>query len=1498
VSPAGHAVAWLAALVIAVGVVPHASVAAALPTVVGDLDGNSLVTVADVVRLLDHVHGAPPLPADLAPFGDLDQDGSIGSQDVAIAVDLVLGRTDLPPAATRLTSSPAAGEGDVAVSRETILRFGRPLAMGVTPTALDVHADFGDMPVEQQLHLSEDRRTLTVFYHRRLPASARVRVTVNGANLLDAFGEPVDVDGDGTPGGTALLDFDTLSLTSILGTVAFGRVLASDRDTQAGVSVDTPLAGVNVTVDGAEAEMHATTDANGNFRLDPAPAGPFFVHIRGGTATNAHPQGSYYPDVGKLWTAQAGVETSVGDVFLPLIAAGTLQVLSANQATTVAFPPSVLSKFPGFAGTQITIPPGDAYADTGETGGLAGIAPVPPDRLPGKLPEGLEFPLVITVQTQGFENFDTPVPACFPNLPDPTTGETLPPGGKTALWSYNHDTGSWEVIGPMTVTADGSLACTDAGVGIRAPGWHGVRDPPPYMPLPGPSCPLPPPPAAQAMSSAAASADGPNGGENVPATDPPAPPCSSNPECKPPPCGSECFIQCVADYNIRFDGAHEAFKRADDLCLTIIDEEVKHLCRQDAFRTYCREHKIILEIRACCLQMCQCTPPASPPSPNLAGAQPADPVADEIEALLELIAELLAPYTQSDPIPDEILAQVQQLSDQVDAAAGGDAVAYLRARQLAAEADLAVLEAQVGQLPGLAPPYPVIFEAEISRPAGLMQLRGRTTALGQYVLFVPRDGVLQVVRFYDPRSHGYGEIVPRLRPEAQHRLPNFYLVPITGMFDADGDGLPDLVETVCGTDATNPDTDGDAVSDGAELDQGTDPLDGLAVRTGIIAAAGTPGPAIDVAASNSLAVVAEGSAGISVFNVFAGMNPVAIAQVDTPGTAQRVALDGTFVVVADGPQGLAVIDISDPPAARIVREPSLGSAVRAVVASGGMAWAGLANGDVVSLDLASGRVLHRIALGEPVEDLALGGDFAYALTATSLVVMDTSGGRLTKTGSAASPYATTPNRRLFVGGGIAYAVHGKGYNTFDLGAPASPRILAAGNTTQFGWKQLVANGSGLGLAAVGPNSSDDGPHDISLYDVSDPRQVDAFLTTFPMLGIARAVSIDNALAYVADDVQGLQVVNYLAYDSHHVAPTIALSTSAASGSIEEGSLVRLTAAVSDDVQVRNVTFSLDGATVATDGNFPFELRLRAPPVAQQASMVLRARATDTGGNSTLSSELTLTITPDVTSPHVVAFAPRAAVIVGQVATLTAMFSEPMASATITASTFRVFAAGADGLSGTPDDVLIAGAVNLAADTLTATLMPSAPLGAGHFRAVVTTGATDLAGNAFAADFAWTFRSLGLPDGDGDGVPDATEATLGLDPDDADTDGDGIPDGEEDFDGDGLSNGGEALLGTNPANVDTDGDGIHDGDEDSDLDGLTDGDEMRDATDPLAADSDGDGWIDGWEVGLGSDPRDAMSRPALAVLSSAVDIVRPDATGSPELPPNTTTAEPPVEVHPQ
>ena len=657
--------------------------------------------------------------------------------------------------------------------------------------------------------------------------------------------------------------------------------------------------------------------------------------------------------------------------------------------------------------------------------------------------------------------------------------------------------------------------------------------------------------------------------------------------------------------------------------------------------------------------------------------------------------------------------------------------------------------------------------------------------------------------------------------------------PRTGDFDSDG--LHDEAEFIVGTNPDAADSDSDGILDGAEIDQGLNPLDGLVARTGIFSTADTPGTAIDIFAVNDVVAVADGEAGVSVFNVFNGMDPVMIAQVDTPGLARAVTITGNFVVVADDTAGVAIIDITDPPEASIVHQVPFPASVWAVVAAADTAYVGMTNGVIAQIDLATGAVLEQLILPRRIEDLTLDGDYLYAYTQANqgdqqlvVIAIDT----FTVVGRVASPGMISHNieinarGRMAVGGGIAYLTHRDGYNTFDVSDPIDPRLIQHGVTVQIGWKQVVPNGSGLGLVALSPGLFPGAPHHVSLYDLSDPQVIDAFVTEFPTPGSARAISIYNGLAYVADHTAGLQAINYISFDAAGQAPTMSLSSnfSLDPPRAEEGQLMRLTATVDDDVQVRNVEFYVDGVKVATDGNFPFEHRFITPLVSQQPTFRLRARASDTGGNAVWSDELTVTLTPDATPPRVVRTTPVAGGILGSATTVAATFNEPILPQTLSGmgpsggggEGFDVFAPGPDGVSGNGDDVLVTGGViTFRGDSNTAFINFDAPLAPARYVAVMNTGVTDLAGNHLAQPVTWTFLVFSGEDADNDGVPDDVEPLLGLDPNDPDSDDDGILDGDEDFDTDGLSNAGEVVLNTNPTDADSDDDLTPDGQEDSD-----------------------------------------------------------------------------------
>lgn len=102
------------------------------------------------------------------------------------------------------------------------------------------------------------------------------------------------------------------------------------------------------------------------------------------------------------------------------------------------------------------------------------------------------------------------------------------------------------------------------------------------------------------------------------------------------------------------------------------------------------------------------------------------------------------------------------------------------------------------------------------------------------------------------------------------------------------------------------------------------------------------------------------------------------------------------------------------------------------------------------------------------------------------------------------------------------------------------------------------------------------------------------------------------------------------------------------------------------------------------------------------------------------------------------------------------------------------------------------------------------------------------------------------DGDGDGLTNAEEATLGTDERIADSDFDGLNDGDE-----------VNTYNTNPLVLDSDGDGLNDGVEANVY-----------GTDPANDDTDGDGVSDSFELEFGSDPLNAADFPELPVAGLA------------------------------
>ena len=1262
--------------------------------------------------------------------------------------------------ATVAKTSPMDGEQAVALTRETVVEFSSPVASDDWESAIE--ARFGGHLIPARAEVSQDARTVTFFYGFEpdgnggfqridgtpLPPSSRVRVTINGDLITDLIaGRAVDANSDGLEGGIAFFDFDTCSIARVSDTVVLGRVFASQpATTPQGEPIDVPLQGVTITVDGLpEAELVAVTDDEGRFELVDTPTGRIFVHIDGRSVIT---DDGAYPSVGKAWEAAAGQDNSVGDIFLPLIRTGTLQPVSSQEETRIVTPLAVVEAFSddpeqraALSSIELVVPANTLYFEDGTRGGRLGIAPVAPQRLPGELPPGLEFPIVVTVQTDGATNFDDPVPICFPNL------EGLEPGSIDFLYSFDHDKGSWEPIGSMTVSDDGARICTDDGVGIVAPGWH-ANGPRPCGP-PGPKCDpsrqcCPQPPSG----SCGGGSIGVVGDGQLAATDP----C-----CQAEPGDDEECAEAARDWFRKHQNENTEYLKwcrkncdenhddpetcKEDLCWTSYINRGRSFTRELNRRLErCKKSECSDSQDSCEESIAQVFQPLLEPA-----VVEGDDTKRDVMALADELTALLFPLGNSpDPIPAETDQKIDELFAAMDTIANGDASSIL----VQSARDIEVrLAAKVGEPLGRIVPQPVAYSATVRRSNDVLVLRGMTDPSGRYQLFLPRGGDLSAVSFFDSVTWSQALVTPNLRAGTTFDLPEMYLTEIVPeAVDFDNDDLSEFAESVLGTDPANPDSDGDGISDSAEVRQGTNPLDSRPAIIGVVGSVDTPGTAVDVCAVDDVAVVADSVAGISVVDVSPGRSPTVIAQVDTPGSALRVACSGSLVGVADGSGGLVVVDITDPPAASIlyqVGRTQLGGNAEAIVAGNIIAYVGTSSSEVVALDLRTGQELGRVelgGLGEPIHDLALAGDSLYVVKRGALIELEAWPGFPREISRAELVWGAdliTRRHRVSAGDGWVYVASVPGYSVFEARPVLRESAPAVDNGDFNSFRQIVPTGSGIGVAVAGVRDVTDGTQHVHRYDLRDPTISTSFETTIVTPGVARALAIYNGVAFVADSDAGLQVVNYAAYDASGIAPSIEWGDSRGIDLqalvAERGAFARVTASVRDDVQVREVAFEVDGVTAFVDGSFPFEYRFVVP--ANRAEFSLSARAVDTGGNGAETDLLRVALVDDATRPVVANTLPADMErVLDYEFSLRTSFSEAIDVGSFSVSSMELTRDGAK---------VVVESVSYDPETLRATFSLIGEPDPGAYVATLR-DVTDLAGNLLE-DFTWRFDVIDTVD---------------------------------------------------------------------------------------------------------------------------------------------------------
>jgi hypothetical protein len=569
--------------------------------------------------------------------------------------------------------------------------------------------------------------------------------------------------------------------------------------------------------------------------------------------------------------------------------------------------------------------------------------------------------------------------------------------------------------------------------------------------------------------------------------------------------------------------------------------------------------------------------------------------------------------------------------------------------------------------------------------------------------------------------------------------------------DTDGDGLPDDIEFAIGTSPNRADTDGNGLIDFAAIEQGLDPLGGRAFPTGVIASLPLVGEAKAIVVAGSItdptqqtAYLATGSGGLAIVDVSKFNKPLVLSRLALPGDSTDVSVDAnlTIAAVAANAGGLHLVDVSDPSAPRL--RQTIDAAANQLEVADGVVYVTMGS-NLRAYDLATGQKLQTLDFpGVAFTGMAREDQALYLMdTARVLRVVDISGGSMFARGSLVMPQG---GGKFVVGNGIAYVGAGTpgsptasgGFITVDVNDPDHPTLIEGVDAANIEGAALAVNGSGLAVTvgALLPPSGMRLINALDVVDVSNPAKTGVFVTRidlpaavsdFSSALIPHDVVLASGIAFVADANAGLEVVSYLAFDTKGISPVVTVDASAADidpstpgVQVTEASTFAVRANIRDDVQIRNVELLINNQVVQNSVSFPFNLSVTAPRLtAQSPTVSVQVRATDSGGNTTLSDPLVIGLLADTRPPVLIGTNPSQGGKSFFIAAINLTFDEPLDPAVLNLAAVTLTNLGLDGQIGGGDDVAVA--VNpprLLALGRLLSIAPAVPVTSGKYRLTV------------------------------------------------------------------------------------------------------------------------------------------------------------------------------------
>jgi hypothetical protein len=1302
--------------------------------------------------------------------------------------------------------APSAGSTDVGVTFRPEVFFSRPIDTSTLNSSNFYATDTTGAVIPATIVPSADGTYAWLFFTNPMPGASTITLVVDGSTIKATDGSLLDAAGNGTPGSELTSTFTTVSSTPLPGTTLSGILVDPGPDDTPGTRDDVrvgndgvlgtaddvylrPIAGVEVYILGLENEA-VYTDSQGRFTLTNVPSGDVKLAIEGNVPgvqvydpnqqqdVDPNSEGFYFPQMvmdltikpdvantvmGTMGTnqEQAANATNLG-VYLPRVPTSILQTASDTQPTTVG-----VSGASGLGLTPqqqqeltLTVQPGSAIGLNGQplSSFQIGISTVPTALIKDMLPTGVPQPIItITVQAPGVATFSTPVALTFPNV------YNAAPGTKLNFISFDHTTGRLEIEGTATVSADGLSVVTDPGVGVTHPGWHFVAQ------------------GSLNQDRVRANGDSVNdltkfdfnnltelAKEYPNDVDPQthALTIAAKIAAEAKVAVARAGLNAIFDFKAATELGHfidptnpladnnaVRDELASDANFQTLNKQLQAALKQDVLAQKDAAN-INIDLNSDLQRLNAAFIPAGSDAGYIWGRIQAVSVTGE-----------------GDITPDgsDITGQLHYTFSVEYGFGTNDATSSLRTwfskQFLSAAREL--------QLAGIYAPFPLSVTITtmigsgqdpppvtqntsaptMSTVSGFgsdtsiyyrfdfadgFAITGKTDSLGNLGTLVFTPNTQYTGTFYSPSTNTWGSIIGVSGASGQ--VFGFDGADSTidlnhfGGIDSTGDGLPDIARYVIGLKVGVRSFAGDGIDDATKLAEGLDPLSGKAFPTGIVATLPLSGGAQEIALTAKDAYLTTAS-GMAIVDTTQFDKPILLSQIALAGTPTDVAVDSNLQIaaVATG-NSLQLVNVATPTTPTLVQNVAV-AATRDVVFDG-VAYA-TSGTTLTEVDLLTGKTLQALTLpgSGTVTGLAREGTMLYAFVSgsgTFLTIDISTDGKAAVLGQLSVAIASF-DVGVSVGNGVAWLA-GSGLRTVDISDPRNPTLIHDADLT-FTSQRIALNGSGLGVL------SPDGNSYLEVYDTSDPNATDNRLLQIPLSGGANDVAIGRGIAYVADGA-GLEVVNYLPFDTKGIAPTINLDTTNLApdptlGGFDaiEGSPLTINATISDDVQVSEVDLLVNGQVVKQDVSFPFDLSTYLPTIVTAGNTVtVQVSAIDTGGNTTTTNPIVFHLQRDTTPPSIVQqYPPDGSTTGPYFRTIVIDFSKPLDPNSISPADFE--------LTGPAGTIGVESVELRMRNSEVSIALPPGLLAFGDYTLVIHAAMiADMAGNALgSADLTTTFQ---------------------------------------------------------------------------------------------------------------------------------------------------------------